>query len=54
MEKKFRTEKCPDNCRYRSKMAPFCGYCLDRIMREREEAQNGNRENETEDTEQAD
>ena len=25
---------CPENCRYRSKQAPFCGYCLPEIMRE--------------------
>lgn len=26
--------ECPENCRYRNKQAPFCGYCLPEIMRE--------------------
>lgn len=25
---------CPENCKYRNKLAPFCGYCLPEIMRE--------------------
>ena len=24
---------CPDDCRYRNKLAPFCGYCLPEVMR---------------------
>ena len=24
--------RCPDNCRYRSKLAPFCGYCMMEIL----------------------
>ena len=24
--------ECPDNCRYRSKLAPFCGYCMMEIL----------------------
>ena len=39
---------CPENCRYRSKLAPFCGYCLPEVMkkleRERKEKKDGNRE----------
>ena len=25
--------KCPEDCRYRNRLAPFCGYCLPDIMR---------------------
>ena len=32
---------CPEDCRYRSKLAPFCGYCMMEIL---------NREMKTEDT----
>ena len=24
--------ECPDNCRYRNKLAPFCGYCMLEIL----------------------
>ena len=27
---------CPDNCVYRSRYAPFCGYCTKAILEERE------------------
>ena len=43
---------CPEDCKYRSKIAPFCGYCLPRIMKElglrkeKEEDENGNRQKE--------
>lgn len=23
---------CPENCRYRSRLAPFCGYCMIEIL----------------------
>lgn len=23
---------CPDNCRYRDRLAPFCGYCMMEIL----------------------
>ncbi len=26
--------QCPENCRYRDKQAPFCGYCMMEIMRQ--------------------
>ena len=26
--------KCPENCRYRDRLAPFCGYCLPEIMKQ--------------------
>ena len=25
--------KCPEDCRYRNRLAPVCGYCLPDIMR---------------------
>ena len=25
--------QCPDDCKYRNKLAPFCGYCLPDVMR---------------------
>ncbi len=28
---------CPDNCRYRSKLAPFCGYCMLEILGRKKE-----------------
>ena len=27
---------CPEECRYRSKRAPFCGYCLPEVMKKLE------------------
>ena len=24
--------QCPENCRYRNKLAPFCGYCMLEIL----------------------
>ena len=27
---------CPEDCAYRSKLAPFCGYCMKNILEERE------------------
>jgi len=40
---------CPDDCRYRNKLAPFCGYCLPEVMRKlgmREGGAYGNRKEE--------
>lgn len=43
---------CPEECKYRSKSAPFCGYCIPKIMKElglrkeKEEVENGNRQEE--------
>ena len=37
---------CPDNCRYRSKLAPFCGYCMLEILGKKKEETDGNREKE--------
>ena len=25
--------ECPDNCRYRNKLAPFCSYCMYEVLR---------------------
>jgi hypothetical protein len=47
---------CPENCRYRSKSAPVCGYCLPKIMKElglRKDKDEVYGQNETEDNGQA-
>ena len=47
---------CPENCRYRSKSALFCGYCLPKIMKElglRKDKEEVYGQNETEDNGQA-
>ena len=38
---------CPENCRYRDKKAPFCGYCMMKILGRDKEIKNG--QNETKD-----
>ena len=39
--------ECPDNCRYRSRIAPFCGFCMREILAEkREENEDGDRQEE--------
>ena len=49
----YTKRKCPEDCRYRSKSAPFCGYCLPEIMRQlgmrhdKEEKENGDRQEES-------
>lgn len=35
-----RTE-CPENCRYRNKLAPFCGYCMLEILSKKKEESDG-------------
>lgn len=40
MKKKFSTRLCPENCIYRNRQAPFCGYCIMLILNEREEKGN--------------
>ena len=40
---------CPENCRYRNKLAPFCGYCIPEVMKKlgkREGDEHGNRKEE--------
>ena len=44
---------CPDDCRYRNKLAPFCGYCIPEVlkklgMREGDEHGNGKEERDRE------
>ena len=48
MNKKYNIQLCPEECRYRSKLVPYCDYCLTRILKEREEKENAGRENKTE------
>ena len=39
--------ECPDNCRYRNKLAPFCGYCMMEILaKQRKEDKDGDRQKE--------
>ena len=40
---------CPDNCRYRDRQAPFCGYCMMEILdrKKKEEQDNGSSKEET-------
>ncbi len=51
MPKELNKRLCPENCNYRSKLVPFCGYCMVRILKEREEKENAGRENKTENAE---
>ncbi len=51
MERKDRIRICPKDCHYRSKLVSYCGYCLIRILKEREETKNANRKNKIEHTE---
>ena len=30
---------CPDNCRYRDRLAPFCGYCMLEILGRKQETE---------------
>ena len=36
-DKKYRTRLCPENCNYRNRLVPYCGYCLYKIVKEMEE-----------------
>lgn len=51
MKTKINRDNCPKECVYRNKLAPFCGYCLSRIMRELEEEKNGTKQKQTADAE---
>ena len=51
---KVNTQLCPEDCHYKSKLTRFCGYCMIRILKEREEKNNANGEKQTENAEQAD
>ena len=39
---------CPDNCRYRSKLAPFCGYCMMEILNKKKKMEDPDGKNDTE------
>ena len=44
---------CPNDCRYRNKLAPFCGYCIPEVlkklgMREGDKYGNGKEERDRE------
>ena len=43
--------KCPENCRYRSTLVRYCGYCLNSILNESEENKNADGENKDKHTE---
>lgn len=50
-----RHRQCPENCRYRRKEAPFCGYCMMEIIYgKREEDKDDSRQKQAEDIEQTD
>lgn len=54
MNRKYRTTMCPEKCRYRNKKATFCGYCLYKIVKEREVNKDANGKTEAEHVEQTD
>ena len=37
----MKTANCPEDCIYRNKLVPFCGYCMRAIIKEREEKGDG-------------
>lgn len=39
---------CPDNCRYRDRLAPFCGYCMLEILGRKQETEEKDGEIDTE------
>ena len=39
---------CPDNCRYRDRLAPFCGYCMLEILGRKKETEEKDGEIDTE------
>lgn len=44
------TVMCREDCNYRNRAAPFCGYCLYEIMlKNRKERSNGHRQDKDED-----
>lgn len=40
--------KCPDKCRYRDRLAPFCGYCMLEILGRKQETEEKDGEIDTE------
>ena len=50
-----RRRQCPENCHYRSKNAPFCGYCMMEIIYgKRKEDEDDGGQKQAENTEQTD
>ncbi len=39
---------CPDNCRYRDRLAPFCGYCMLEILGRKQKTEEKDGEIDTE------
>ena len=39
---------CPDNCRYRDRLAPFCGYCMLEILGRKQKTEEKDGEMDTE------
>ena len=39
---------CPDNCRYRDRLAPFCGYCMLEILGRKQDTEEKDGEIDTE------
>ena len=44
---------CPDNCRYRDRLAPFCGYCMLEILGRKQDTEEKDGEIDTETAGQA-
>ena len=44
---------CPDSCRYRDRLAPFCGYCMLEILGRKQETEEKDGEIDTETAGQA-
>ena len=40
--------QCPDNCRYRDRLAPFCGYCMLEILGRKQKTEEKDGEIDTE------
>ena len=39
-----RRRMCPDNCRYRSRQVPFCGFCMMEIKKKAKGGKQGDRQ----------
>ena len=44
---------CPEECRYRSKLAPFCGYCMMEILNRKKKTEESDGKDKTEADRQA-
>ena len=45
--------ECPEDCRYRSKLAPFCGYCMMEILNRKKKEEESDGKDKTEADRQA-